>query len=266
MKHIKLFQIIALLLVLNFGFYACKKDEVADPTPIETPTPTPTPTPTTTPTPSNPTPTPSDANGVLVALKTISTINVPFVGNIKQEIGIPVAFFFNTPGTYLDGGSVSCNSNTLTKQTNNTYTFTPGTSAPTGVDYSSGVNWSVGGNTANNIPSFNYNPNMGFPELDSIAGGISTVTKANGVTIAATNTITNADSVIFSVYGPGGTAQKVKAASSSSHTFSAADLSGLGSGSGYIQIATYKIGNQTFNGKKMYFINEAVFTKTVTIN
>ena len=181
------------------------------------------------------------------------------------ELGIPVAFFFNTPGTYLDGGTVSCNGSSLSKQTNNTYNFTPTTSAPTGVDYSSGVNWAVGGNSANSIPNFSHSPSIGFPTLDSIAGNISTVTRSSGVTIAATNTITSADSVIFSVYGPSGTAQKVLSGSSS-HTFSAADLSGVGTGSGYIQIAAYKIANQTFSGKKYYFINEAVYTKMVTIN
>jgi hypothetical protein len=190
---------------------------------------------------------------------------VPIVGAVKQEIGVPVAFFFNTPGTYLDGGAVSCNSNALTKQTNNTYNFTPSTSAPTGVDYSSGVNWSVGGNSTNEVPAFTHSPSIGFPQLDSISGSISTVTKSNGVTISATNVITNADSVIFSVYGPSGTAQKVLAGSSS-HTFSASDLSAIGTGSGYIQIAAYKIANQTFSAKKYYFINEAVFTKMVTIN
>jgi hypothetical protein len=265
MKSIRSIFLLLSISILLTNSIGCKKEEAPEPEPIVTPAPTPTPTPSPTVNPSNPTPTPSDANGVLVALKTISTITVPVVGAVKQEIGLPVAFFFNTPGTYLDAGAVTCNGSALTKQTNNTYTFTPSTSTPTGVDYSSGVTWSVAGNTTNVIPNFTHNPNMGYPALDSIAGNISTVTKANGVTIAATNVITNADSVIFSVYGPSGTAQKV-IAGNSSHNFSAADLSGVGAGSGYIQIAAYKIANQTFSGKKYYFINEAVYTKMVTIN
>lgn len=266
MKTFKLLSIIFISTCLFTCYTSCKKESSPEPTPATTSTPAPTPTPTPTPsaTSSNPTPTPSDANGVLVALKTISTVNVPFVGNIKQEIGVPVAFFFNTPGTYLDAGTVSCNSSNLSKQSNNAYTFTPGTSEPTGVSYSSGVNWSVGGNSVNVVPNFTYSPSIGFPELDSIAGNISTVTRSSGVTIAATNLITNADSVIFSVYGPSGTAQKVLA-NTSTHTFSASDLSALGTGNGYIQIAAYKIADQTFSAKKYYFVNEAVFTKMVTI-
>jgi len=265
MKHIKFFFILVATSSMLLNFSSCGKDEAAEPEPIVTPTPLPAPVPAA-PTPSNPTPTPTDANGVLVALKTISTVTVPIVGAIKTEIGIPVAFFFNTPGTYIDGGAVTCNSNALTMQTNNTYTFTPASSTPTGVDYSSGVNWSVAGNSGNNVPAFSYNPSMGFPTLDSIAGNISTVTRASGLTISATNTITNADSVIFSVYGSTGTAQKVRAGNVSSHTFSAADLNAVGAGSGFLQIAAYKIGDQTFSGKKYYFINEAVYTKMVTIN
>jgi hypothetical protein len=264
MKKIKQLFLVIVSTGMLFNLVSCDKADPADPAPIVTPTPTPTPTPA--PTPTNPTPTPTDASGVLVALKTISTVTAPIIGPYKQEIGVPVAFFFNTPGTYIDGGAVSCNSNALTKQSNNTYTFTPSTSLPTGIDYSSGVNWSVGGNSGNAVPNFSHSPSIGFPELDSIAGNISTVTRSSGVTITATNTINNADSVIFSVYGPNGIAQKTKSGNFSTHTFSASDLSNIGTGQGFIQIATYKVADQTFSGKKYYFINEAVFSKLVTIN
>ncbi len=257
-----------LIMLGAFGFVlqvsSCKKEETPEPEPEPTPAPAP---PASTPAPANPTPTPSDAKGVLVAIKTISSVTVPVVGTVvKQEIGLPTAFFYDTPNTFLDAGVVKCNNSDLTKQTNNTYIYSITTSNPTGIDYSSGVDWSVGGNTTNNIPSFTYSPNMGYPTLDSIAGNISTVTKANGVTIAATNTITNADSVIFGVYGPSGNAMVTKPGNTSSYTFSASELSSLGSGFGYIQIAAYKIKNNTFSGKKYYFINEAVFTKSVSIN
>ncbi len=249
---------------LMFSLSSCDRNE--DEVPETTPTPTPAPPPAQATPPSNPTPTPTDANGVLVAVKSISSVTVPIVGPQKIETGIPVALFFDTPNTYLDAGVVSCNSINLTKQTNNSYVYTVDATTPTGVSYSSGVTWSVEGNTSTGVPAINHSPTIPFPVLDSIAGNISKVTKANGVTIAATNTITGADSVIFGVYAPnGGVVQVTKSGNISSHTFSSADLNGLSTGNGYIQIAAYSIGDKTVGGKKYYFIKEAVFTKMVAI-
>lgn len=260
---IKYFSLLALAAFSLMTIGSCKKETTEpEPEPVVVPPP---PVPAA-PAPSNPTPSPSDANGVLAAVKAVSSVYLPVVGNFKQEIGVPVAVFFDVANTYLDAGAVKCNSNDLTKQTNNSYLFTPNASNPTGIDYSSGVSWSVGGNSGTSIPTFTYTVPIPFPTLDSIAGGITKVTRANGVTIAATNTITGADSVIFSVYGPSGNAQKVKAGNVSSYTFTAAELSGIGAGSGYIQIVPYAMTSQTFSGKKYYFINEAAFTKMVNID
>lgn len=250
------------LIVLN----SCKKDEEPEPTNNTTNNTNTTPPPATTPSPQSPNPAPSDAAGSMVAVKTITYVSVPMVGVIRQDVGTGVAAFWNTPGTYLDAGAITLNTNALTKQTNNAYIFTPGTSNPSGLDFSSGnTNWSVAGNSGNSIPAINYDPAMGFPSMDTIAGGISTVTKANGVTLNMSSTITNADSVIYAVHGPSGSAI-VTNANFSGYTFTGAQLSNIGSGSGYVQIASYKLTYQTVSGKKYYFINESVYTKAVTIN
>jgi hypothetical protein len=252
-----------LLVCISIGLISCEKDETPEPEPE----PTPAPTPATTPTPSNPTPSPSDAKGVLVGIKTITFVNVPGVGTIQQALGVGVASFWETSGTFLDGGAVSVNTKALTKGTNNVYTFTPTATDVTGIEFSgNNTDWSVAGNSSTGVSAFTYNPNIGFPSIGALTGSPTTVTRSSGFTLGSSTGISNADSVIFSVYGPSGTKQVVKAGNVSSYSFSSAELSGVGEGSGFVQICPYKIANAIFGGKKYYFVNESVITQSVTIN
>ncbi|MEI6523636.1 MAG: hypothetical protein WCO37_09085 [Bacteroidota bacterium] len=252
-----------LLVCISIGLISCEKDETPEPEPE----PTPATVPATTPTPSNPTPSPSDAKGVLVGIKTITFVNVPGVGTIQQAIGVGVASFWETQGTFLDGGAVSVNTKSLVKGTNNVYTFTPTATDVTGIEFTgNSTNWSVAGNSSTGVSAFTYNPNIGFPAIGALTGSPTTVTRASGFKLGSATAITNADSVIFSVYGPSGSKQVVKAGNVSSYSFTASELSGVGEGSGFVQICPYKIASATFTGKKYYFVNESVVTQSVTIN
>ena len=72
--------------------------------------------------------------------------------------------------------------------------------------------------------------------------------------------------IYFSVYGPDGTAMKVVAGGVSSYTFTAAELSAVGAGSGFVQIVGINYDPQTIGGRDYYLLNETARTKSVTIN
>lgn len=68
----------------------------------------------------------NDAFSVLVGIKTVTTQNV---GGFETSIdlGTAVAVFPTSAGssTFVDAGTVSVNTKSLAKQTNNAYVFTP---------------------------------------------------------------------------------------------------------------------------------------------
>lgn len=257
MKSLNLCYLNSLKSGLLFDLNACGKDESLELSNIGTPTKT-----TFTVSPSISALTSLSANEVLLAPNSISILSFALVKYINHVSGILVAFFYNNPGTYLVANSTLCICNALTKQTNNTYTFTPSNSFAKDIEYNSSVNWSIIGNSVNSVPNFIYIPTMGFAELNINAGNISNLTKSSGITIATANPITNAESVIFSVFRPIGNAQKVKNVVTIIHTYKVTDISKIVYC--FMQIASYKIANQTCIGKKYYAINEAVFNKRLT--
>lgn len=221
---------------------SCKKkeDTVTDPSTINTPA-------------GSTTPTFTDADGVMWAVKSTSTVS-----GFTFDIGLAVGVFFNGTTDYVNVGAVSANGLGLAAQTNNSYVYTPAQSNPTGIDFSSGVLWDVAG--ANGHAAFSYDvSSTAFPTGSAITSG-STVTIANGYTLTCSS-VNGADSTLFLV----GNISKTMAGSATSCTFSAAELSGLVAGSTVVQIAPYSIIDQTINGKKYYFGKEVVNSLQVTV-
>jgi len=170
--------------------------------------------------------------GVLVGIKTVTTTSTP-IGNIGTELGTGVAIFSQDGGaTNLPAGTLtvtSGNSKTLTLNSNNSYVYTPSTTDVTGIDYTgSSVVWTASGGT---WPSFTATANQGFGTVQSISSEDVTVSSSYDLTC---NGVSNADSIYYAVYGPSGSKIILKAGNTSSHTFSASDLSGLGTGSGFV--------------------------------
>ena len=238
---------IASVLIVSLG--SCKKEDLLDdilkPTePVE----------------ATPPPFPSVANsdGTLVAIRSQTTQNTQ-IGPITTQIGLGVAVFYETPGatTFLDAGTVVLNELALTKQSNNSYAFQPSASNASGIDFTGGSSWNVSGTA--DVAAFAFAPSISFPSLDAVSSG-ETVNKSNGYTLTTTGVI-GADSVIFQV----GTVLKTVAGNATSCTFSSSELSGLSTGTSIVQIAAYKMQNETITSKNYYFINESVVTKTVTV-
>lgn len=197
------------------------------------------------------------SDATLVAIISESETATP-VGPMAVRIGTAVAVFYdNTPSTFLDAGTVRTEGNDLTKQSNNSYVFTPGITNPTGLEFDGSPEWDVSGGSG--FSAINHTTTITFPGIGNISSG-GTVTRADGYTLTLT-TISNADSALFHVGGvskmlPGGT---------TSYTFSAEELAGLSTGTNVVQVAAVNYENQNIDGKSVWFVNEKVTSKTITI-
>jgi len=243
-----IFGMVALFLAIT----GCKKDEGSDDDSGSASTAE----------PSNPSPTPSDADGVLIAIETVTYQSQPFVGTIEIPIGLSVAVFPSLTNAFNDAGTVTCESTVLTKQNNNSYTSTPSQADPTGISFGSTIDWDVAGSTT--VPAFNKGVSGAFPEnLELTVANNDNVSTSMAFTLDTKNAITNADSVIFGVYGPDGAL--VVTATGSSHTFSAADMGTVGTGTGFVQVAAYRVAEtETLGtGEVIYYLNEKVNTTIV---
>ena len=210
--------------------------------------------------PGSYTPTFSGSNGILVGIKSMSTTNVGGV-NFDTSIGTAVAVFSTNGGaTNQTAGSIDVDGSVLSIQSNNSYIFTPSTSAPTGITFGSSSTWTGTGAT---WPSFTATTAKGFSIVNDFTA--SAPSTSASYTISASS-ISNADSIYYSVIGPNGSLHFVESGATMSHTFSAADMGTVGTGSGYVQIVGINYDPQTIGGNSYWLMNETVRTKSVTIN
>lgn len=245
---------ILVLLIIGATLFSCAKEEDT-PAPVAT-----TPTPTAAPAPGNTTgnaqPNFVGADATMWAVNSLT--NTTVVGTtITTTIGTGVGVFLDGSGSFVDVGAVQLNSNALTLNPNNSYVFVPGTSMPTGISFTGGVNWSVVG--GNGFPAITKNLTLAFPTVSEITSS-ATVTKANGYTLSV-STVTGADSVLFLVGG----IDKTIPGNATSCTFSASELSGLADGTTVVQVAAYTSTSETLSGKLIYYGNETVQSKTTTV-
>jgi hypothetical protein len=240
-----------LLLALNFAMVSCSKDD--DSSEEENP-PAQSDDPDTF-------PTPSDADGVLVAVKSVSITDTP-IGPIEVVLGTAVGVFTDdgfSSGDFIGAGTVECNTSALAMNANSSYTFTDITATnPTGLDFNNDIQWEVSG--ANGIPTISYNADVfGFPSVSGITSA-DVVDKANGYTVTC-NSVAGADSVLFLIGG----ATKTIAGNATSCNFSSAELADVDTGASVVQIAAYVTNPVDFGSARIYFINEYVQSQSVTV-
>ncbi len=212
----------------------------------------------------------NDADAVFAAVNAVTYQSIPVIGLQKIDVNTAVAAFFSTTGNkpYTNGGTVTCEGKTLTQDTSKAYLFAPSGSET--MTFSGNTDWTIAGNSSSGMPSVNFSSASPVPTYNGIANGslTSNVNRANDITITINGTITNADSVFVTISSGSAYVQKVVAANSNC-TFTAAQLAALGatngSANGIIQIAPFKIESSTTSGKKYYFINEAAYTKFITV-
>lgn len=206
-------------------------------------------------------PSPSDGDAVLVAVNSNSVTETP-IGPIVTVIGTAVSIFTDdgfASGDFISAGEVSCNDQALAINPNNSYTFTDiSVSNPTGLDFSSGVNWEVTG--ANGIMGFTHDASsLGFPSVGEITSA-ETVDRSQDYTLTCAS-VAGADSVIFLVGGVAKTLQ----GNTTSCTFTSDDISDIATGINVAQVAAYVISPETYGGKQIYFVNETVQSETITV-
>lgn len=208
-------------------------------------------------TPASTTPAFTDASGVLIAVNTLTSYDV---GGIPVEIQMGTALgMFPSAGNasvYLDGGTVSLEGTTLTKNANNAYFATPDQTNPTGIDLSGSTHWVVSGN--GEVPAIDRSPSFSFPSVGTITSS-TTITRSDGYTLNVSG-VNNADSVVFVV----GNIIKTKAPGTLSCNFSAAELGTEGAGATVIQVTPYTFQNEMIGGKKIYFGKQSSRTLSAT--
>lgn len=214
---------------------------------------------TPTPNPSYPTPEPADADGACWAIRTISTQQTP-IGPIEVELEVAVAVFFTNTGvssSLSNVGVVSADGTDLTRQSNNSYIYTPSPLNPTGLQFGSDVGWEVTGGAA--FSAFTYTDNQNWPDISNMLAA-DTLYKSDDYSISLSG-VTNCDSVLFSINDQ----VKFISGNASSATFSSAELSTLSTGVNYLNVAGVKLESNDQGGKNIYFGKEYVLGKTVYV-
>jgi hypothetical protein len=215
--------------------------------------------------PGAPTPSINDASGALAAVTSISYTTVAGI-TVPLAVNTAAGGFFTAPGSgsFIDGGTVTLNSKTLTKSSNNAYAYQNLTDPLT----LGGSNaWTVAG--ASGVAAFSYTYNRPMPAYSDFNSLPATITRSAGVTVNLSGTVTDADSIYVVVTGTSNKyLLKRLAGNAASCEFSANELSALSASSyGLIQVCPWNYGSQTFDGKKYYFVNESAYTKSgITIN
>lgn len=202
-------------------------------------------------------------SGTFAMCAVVKSVTTTVVGgtSFDSEIGTAIAVFSEDGGANnLSAGTVMANSETLTQNDNNSYTLTPTAANPTGLVITDTYDWTGSGA---GWPAFSATTTNPFPAVTDINSG--DVNTGSTYTLSCSDPI-DADSVYFGVYGTSTVAYVILGGGVSSYTFSAAELSGIGSGSGFVQIVGINYDPQTIGGRSYWFINETARTKQVTID
>jgi len=248
--------LLAIIMVSTIVFSCSKNDSPTPETPVVVPPPT-TGGGSSGNSTGNAQPNFPNADASLWAVKSLSVQEIPGLPPITTTIGLGVAVFMDGAGGNVDVGNVQLNSNSLTKNPNNSYTYQIDQLNPTGIDFTSGVVWNVAG--GNGFTGFNKTVTLAFPTVGEVNSS-TTIDKTNSYTLAV-NSVTGADSVLFLI----GDVSKTIGGNATSCTFSSSELSGLSTGSTVMQVAAYTYTNEVVGGKTIYYGNETVQSKTATV-
>ncbi|MCO5259459.1 MAG: hypothetical protein M9916_04885 [Crocinitomicaceae bacterium] len=197
--------------------------------------------------------------GTLVAIKTVATTSTP-LGDVDTNIGTAVAAFSENGGsTFLPAGTVKCNSTALNVMENHTYNYTVTADNPQGISFGSTINWEGDGST---WPAFTASTSQVFSTVGTITSGNPSTSSNYTLSV---NSASGADSTLFMLVGTNGYVMKVVAGSPTQHTFTAAEVSSCGAGTGILEVVGLNYDPQTIATRAYYLINETARVKTVTI-
>lgn len=217
------------------------------------------PTTGTAPTPPTYTPNFGGTFGALIALKTITTTSTP-LGEMDTNVGTAVAVFSENGGsTFISAGTVNVDGNALNVQSNGSYVYQISASNPTGITFGSTVTWGGDGSA---WPAFSRSTTQGFSTIGQISSGNPST--SSNYTLTA-NSVSGADSVLFTLAGQNANFMKMLPPNTTSYTFSASEVSAAGAGTGIVQVVGLKYDLQNDGSRDYYLINETVRSKVITI-
>lgn len=244
------------LCILGFSLSSCSQEEIDKLVNQNQNSPTPTPSPS-----SNiPMPNWSDAYGVLAVTK-VKTVQ----SSVSIEVGVAAAAIYANMGdtALADAGTVKVESKELAKQSNNSYVFIPSQTEPTGIAFSNPISWEVSGNGT--VTAFSHDLTGAYPNADSITSAL-TFDNNNAYTLTVSS-VSDADSVLFMVVGASGAPLiKYLSGTSTSCTFSQAEMATIPAGTGLVQVVPMRITDNTSGGRKYYYVRQTAVSKTVTVN
>jgi len=231
-------QAFTLLLISSIFIFSCHNKKY-DPTPSEDPT-----TPITS----------TDTVGILQIATLKSADSFPPFGDTTM-VG---AIFYDEKKNLQPVNSVSLNGINLD------YNSTDTTYESDAIKDFSKFNWSIKGK--GNIPDFDYNNTAPTPEYTGFALLPDSIDRSKNLTISLTG-IKNATNLFVYIYTNNSNADEpgLLDANVKSVTFSAAELSQLETGYGFIAVGVYNFNPQVFGGKKFIFSNEVSTYKTITV-
>jgi hypothetical protein len=244
------------LCILGLFLSSCSQEEIDELVKQNQNNTTPTPTPNT----NFPMPSWSDAFGVLVATQVKAVQS-----SASITIGVAAAAIYANMGdsALADAGTVKVESKELTKQPNNSYAFIPTQNEPTGIAFTNPISWEVSGNGT--VSAFSHDLTGSFPNADSVTSA-TTFDNNNAYTLTV-GSLADADSVLFMVAGSSGTPLlKYLSGTSTSCTFTQAEMATIPAGTGLIQVVPMRITDNTAGGRKYYYVRQTAVSKTVTIN
>lgn len=213
-------------------------------------------------------PSANNADGIMVAIQTLT-----FIEQFGIEFSLPVntavsAFGNLETGDFEDVGTVDLDGEVLEMQTNNSYVYTfdgnvgatPGETY--GLDLDVPYTWNVTGGSG--YTAFDQTINMGFPNISSITSATGNISSSSSYTLSV-GSISSADSVFYQIAGADGSVYAVTDGDVTSHTFTAAEVASVGSGDAVIQVAAIRYQTEVKGGKDIWFLNETVVSDFVKV-
>lgn len=216
---------------------------------------------------TNPLPSPGDADGVLAAIKAKSNLpegtpTVPGMPDILIDVANANFYSSGINSSLVNAGDVSINAFAM-QNVNGTY-VNNFTDITLGINEGQANDWVVSG--GNGFDGFSHTTSKPMPGVVRFQTSVGDQVALGGdVTLSIQNVPSNVDNILWVISD--GREVVTKEARSTSMTFSASEISGLRATSqGIVQVAAYNSESQTFGGKKIYFINETVDSKFVSLN
>lgn len=210
----------------------------------------------------------ADADGVMYAINVRSYAVAD--GEIESTTERMASAWFKKDGKKVSVGDVEWHQGSASQQLDydldlNHYSWAEGTESGNTFK-NSGVSWTIeGGNGFPKVGGTGLSNLYPFPSNKAVTASESEISTQAAYTLEVSGNMNNADSVFFSIQGTSGTVIKRMDGTTTSVTFSAAEVQSAGTGLAVLQVAAANYYSDSSTGKMMYTINQSVVNHTVTI-